>query len=127
MTGWIFGLNCVRTLLLKDCCMSEKLIESITFKCTDSEKSKLEAIARTRKLKLSELIRSVCMAEISVVEEFLHSLQKEFGLTTDTADTFRLELAPRPIYDVTPKYTGTKKVQLVAQMDFLAIHQPSEE
>lgn len=99
--------------------MSEKLIESITFKCTDSEKSKLEAIARTRKLKLSELIRSVCMAEISVVEEFLHSLQKEFGLTTDTADTFRLELAPRPIYDVTPKHTGTKKSNWLHRWTFL--------
>ena len=34
--------------------MSEKLTESITFKCTDSEKLKLEAIFRTRKLKLGD-------------------------------------------------------------------------
>ena len=107
--------------------MSEKLTDSITFKCTDSEKLKLEAISRTRKLSLSEFIRSICIAEISVVEELLHSLQKEFALTTDTVDTFRLELAPPPMRDVTPKHTGTKKVQLVAQMDFLAIHQLSEE
>lgn len=102
--------------------MSEKLTDSITFKCTDSEKLKLEAISRTRKISLSEFIRSICMTEISVVEEFLHSLQKEFALTTDTADTFRLELAPRPMRDVTPKYSGVKKVQLCDQLDFLAVH-----
>jgi hypothetical protein len=102
--------------------VSEKLTESITFKCTDSEKLKLEAISRTRKLKLSELIRSICMAEISVVEELLHSLQKEFALTTDTVDTFRLELAPPQIRDVTPKYTGTKKAQLHEQLSLSAAH-----
>lgn len=107
--------------------MSEKLIESITFKCTDSEKLKLEAIAKSRKLKLSELIRSICMSEISAVEEYLHCLSKEFALTTDTADSFRLELAPAPIRDVTPKHIGTKKVQLREQLDFLAIQNLSHE
>lgn len=102
--------------------VSEKLTESITFKCTDSEKLKLEAISRTRKLSLSEFIRSICMAEISVVEELLHSLQKEFALTTDTVDTFRLELAPPQIRDVTPKHIGTKKAQLCDQLSFLAVH-----
>lgn len=107
--------------------MSEKLTDSITFKCTDSEKLKLEAISRTRKISLSEFVRSICMTEISVVEEFLHSLQKEFALTTDTADTFRLELAPRPIRDITPKYTGTKNAQLCDQLSIFAIHQQCEE
>ncbi len=107
--------------------MSEKLTDSITFKCTDSEKLKLEAISRTRKISLSEFIRSICMTEISVVEEFLHSLQKEFALTTDTADTFRLELAPPPIRDITPKYTGTKNAQLCDQLSIFAIHQQCEE
>lgn len=107
--------------------MSEKLTESITFKCTDSEKLKLEAISRTRKFSLSEFIRSICIAEISVVEELLHSLQKEFALTTDTVDTFRLELAPPPMRDVTPKYTGTKKAQLCDQLSLIAIHQQCEE
>lgn len=102
--------------------MSEKLTDSITFKCTESEKLKLEAISRTRKLSLSEFIRSICMAEISVVEELLHSLQKEFALTTDTVDTFRLELAPPPMRDVTPKYTGTKKAQLHEQLSLSAVH-----
>ena len=102
--------------------MSEKLTESITFKCTDSEKLKLEAISRTRKLSLSEFIRSICISEISVVEELLHSLQKEFALTTDTVDTFRLELAPPPMRDVTPKYTGTKKAQLHEQLSLSAVH-----
>jgi hypothetical protein len=102
--------------------MSEKLTDSITFKCTESEKLKLEAISRTRKLKLSEFIRSICIAEISVVEELLHSLQKEFALTTDTADTFCLELAPPPMRDVTPKHTGTKKAQLHEQLSLSAVH-----
>ena len=100
--------------------MSEKLTDSITFKCTESEKLKLEAISRTRKLSLSEFIRSICISEISVVEELLHSLQKEFALTTDTVDTFRLELAPPPMRDVTPKYTGTKKTQLHEQLSLSA-------
>ena len=41
-------------LLKRELKMSEKLTESITFKCTDSEKLKLEAIFRTRKLKLGD-------------------------------------------------------------------------
>lgn len=114
-------------LLKRELHMSEKLTESITFKCADSEKSKLEAISRTRKLTLSEFIRSICMAEISVVEELLHSLQKEFALTTDTADTFHLELAPPQIRDVTPKHIGTKKAQLCDQLSIFAIQHKSEE
>lgn len=74
----------------------EKKIESITFKCTDGEKSKLEAIARVRKLSLSELIRSICIGEIQVVESYLNSLSKEFSLATDTADTFHLEPVVMP-------------------------------
>ena len=102
--------------------MSEKLTESITFKCTDSEKLKLEAISRTRKLSLSEFIRSICISEISVVEELLHSLQKEFALTKDTIDTFRPELDPTQMRDVTLKYTGTKKAQLHEQLSLSAVH-----
>ncbi|WHP06868.1 hypothetical protein QLH32_05625 [Acinetobacter corruptisaponis] len=99
--------------------MSEKLIESITHKCTDIEKRKLEAIAKSRNLSLSELIRSICMREIQDVEEFLHSLQTAFALTTDTADTF--ELSPQPIIDITPKRIGTKKAQLCDQLSLIAI------
>ena len=91
--------------------MSEKLTESITHKCTDAEKRKLEAIASTRKMSLSELIRSICMREIREVEEFLYSLQNAFALATDTAETFELLAQPRCI-DVTPKPQATKKVQL---------------
>lgn len=80
--------------------MSEKLVESITHKCTDKEKRQLEAIARTRKLSLSELIRSICIREIQEVEELLNSLQNAFALTTDTRDTF--ELISQAI-DVTPQ------------------------
>lgn len=107
--------------------MTGKLADSITFKCTSSEKLKLEAISRTRKLSLSEFIRSICITEISVVEELLHSLQKEFALTTDTVDTFRLELSRPPIRDVTPKYTGTKNAHLCDQMSIFAIQNQSNE
>lgn len=83
--------------------MSEKLTESITHKCTDEEKRKLEAIARSRKMSLSELVRFVCIEEISDVEALLNCLQTEFDLTRDTVDTcidvtpeFALELVPNP-------------------------------
>lgn len=101
--------------------MSEKLIESITHKCTDGEKRKLEAIARSRNLSLSELVRSCCMREIQEVEEFFHSLQSAFALTTDTADTFELA-SPQPIIDVTPKRIGTKKAQLCDQLSLLCLN-----
>lgn len=101
--------------------MSEKLTASITFKCTDDEKVKLEAIARTKKLNLSEFIRSISKVEISVVEELLHSLQKEFGITTDTRDTFELT-QPVMMIDVTPKPQAQKKPNCCDQLSFLAVH-----
>ncbi|MND98372.1 hypothetical protein D3C80_907200 [compost metagenome] len=105
--------------------MSEKLTESITFKCTYEEKREFEAIARAEKTDVSKLSR-ICMKEkISVIREYVNSLSSFTSLTTDTTDTFHLELAPRPIRDVTPKYSGVKKVQLREQLDFLAVH--SEE
>lgn len=107
--------------------MIEKLTASITFKCTDEEKLKLERIARSRKLNgLSELMRLAGIDIIHEVEEMLKSLQAEFDLTIDTADTRNtndFELMPSPpIRDVTPKNTGTKKVQLLQQKDFFAVH-----
>ncbi|MFW2152831.1 hypothetical protein [Acinetobacter gyllenbergii] len=86
--------------------MSEKLIESTTFKSTFEEKRKLEAIAKSRKLSLSELIRYCCMKEIQEVEELMNSLQNAFALTTDTRDTF--ELLAQPI-DVTPQKIQAQK------------------
>ena len=105
--------------------MSEKLTESGTFKCAESEKSKAIAIGKTRGQNFSEYVRALVIKDISEVEVYLNTLIPVMGLTTDTADTFRLELAPRPIRDITPKYTGIKKAQLREQMDFLAVH--SEE
>jgi hypothetical protein len=106
--------------------MIEKLTASITHKCTDEEKTKLERIAKARKLTLSELVRSACMDVIHEVEEMLKSLQAEFDLTIDTADTRNtndFELMPSPpIRDVTPKHTGAKKAQLLQQKDFFAVH-----
>lgn len=106
--------------------MIEKLTASITLKCTDEEKILLDRIARSRKVTLSELMRDAGMKIIHEVEEMLKSLQAEFDLTTDTADTRNtsdFELMPSPpIRDVTPKHTGAKKAQLLQQKDFFAVH-----
>lgn len=115
--------------------MSEKLTESITFKCTYEEKELFKKRARNCKQPLSvkareifkdwlfpKLEKQIGIKEISVIEEQLNSLITHISLATDISDTFRLELAPRPIRDVSPKYTGVKKVQLCDQLDFLAVH-----
>ena len=105
--------------------MIEKLTASITFKCTDEEKIKLERIARSRKQTLSELMRVAGIDIIFEVEEMLKSLQAEFDLTTDTADTRNtsdFELMPSPPIRTTSQKTGTKKVQLLQQKDFFAVH-----
>lgn len=103
--------------------MSEKLTESITFKCTDAEKIKLERIARARKVKLSELMRGAGIDIILEVEEMLNCLQMPFDLTTDTADTkdisgFELLQSP-PLRDVTPRNSGAKKAQLCDQLSLI--------
>ena len=102
--------------------MSEKLTESITFKCTYEEKRDLEAIARSENKTLSEHIRSLGMSNISEVRERLNNLASLMRLTTDTVDTsFELQAPPRFI-DVTPKPQAQKKAQLREQLDFLAVH-----
>ncbi|WP_104499140.1 hypothetical protein [Acinetobacter indicus] len=102
--------------------MSEKLTASITFKCTDEEKRDLELIASSENKTLSEHIRSLGIANISAVRERIQHLASLLCLTTDTVDT-SFELTPPPrMIDVTPKITGTKKAQLLEQMDFLAVH-----
>ena len=102
--------------------MSEKLTESITFKCTYEEKKEFEAIARAEKTDVSKLSR-ICMGEkIAAVREYLDSLRSFMCLTTDTVDTsFALQAPPRFI-DVTPKPQAQKKVQPCDQLDFLAVH-----
>ena len=106
--------------------MSEKLTESITFKCTYEEKRDLEAIAKSDSKTLSEHIRSLGMSNISEVRERLNNLASLMRLTTDTVDTsFELQAPPRFI-DVTPKPQAQKKAQLREQLDFLAIHCESE-
>lgn len=124
----IFGLNCAQTQLLKNgIYMSEKLTENGTFRCTSAEKLKATAIGKTRNQTFSEYIRALIIADISQVESYVSFLSEELSLSTHTVDTFRLELAPRPIRDVTPKHIGTKKVQLREQLDFLAIQNLSHE
>ena len=103
--------------------MSEKLTESITFKCTYEEKRDLEAISRSESKSLSEHIRCLGISNISEVRERINNLASLMRLTTDTVDTPIFELKPAPL----PKHTGIKKVQLCDQLDFLAIHQQCDE
>ena len=106
--------------------MSEKLTESITFKCTYEEKRNLEAIAKSENKTLSEHLRGLGISNISEVRERLNNLVSLMCLTTDTVDTsFELQAPPRFI-DVTPKPQAQKKAQLREQLDFLAIHCESE-
>lgn len=102
--------------------MSEKLTESITFKCSYEEKRAFEEIARAEKTDISKLSR-VCMNQkITAVREYLNSLSALACLTTDTRDTFELA-SPKQVIDVTPRKTkGTKKVHLLEQIDLLAVH-----
>ncbi|KYQ83543.1 hypothetical protein AWW72_13220 [Acinetobacter sp. NRRL B-65365] len=103
--------------------MSEKLTESITFKCTYEEKRAFEEIAKAEKTDISKLSR-VCMNQkITEVREYINSLSSFACLTTDTRDSNFELAAPQPIIDVTPrKTTGTKKVHLLEQIDLLAVH-----
>ena len=102
--------------------MSEKLTESITFKCTYEEKRNLEAIAKSENKTLSEHLRGLGISNISEVLERLNNLASLMRLTTDTVDTsFELQAPPRCI-DVTPKPQAQKKAQLREQLDFLAVH-----
>ena len=107
--------------------MSEKLNELGTFRCTDIEKKKATAIGKTRNQTFSEYVRALIIADISQVESYVSFLSDELSLSTHTVDTFRLELAPPPMRDVTPKHTGTKKAQLCDQLSLIAIHQQCDE
>lgn len=107
--------------------MSEKLIESITFKCTYEEKREFEAIARAEKTDISKLSRVLMKGKISSVREYLNSLKELACLTTDTVDTNFELVAQTRFIDVTPRTTGAKKAQLREQMDFLAISMQSKE
>ena len=98
--------------------MSEKLTESITFKCTYEEKRDLEAIAKSDSKTLSEHIRSLGISNISEVRERLNNLASLLRLTTDTVDTPIFELTAAPL----PKTTGTKKAQLREQLSLSAVH-----
>ncbi|MCX0338303.1 hypothetical protein [Acinetobacter radioresistens] len=94
--------------------MSEKLTESITFKCTYEEKRDLEAIAKSENKTLSEHMRSLGISNITEVRERLHSLSRLMRLTTDTVET-SFELQPEPL----PKTAGTKKAQLCDQLSLI--------
>ena len=117
----------------KNCCfklkveslMTEKLTESITFKCTYEEKKEFEAIAKAERSDVSKLSRVCMKSKIQEVREYLNSLRSLTCLTTDTVDTnFELQAPPR-FLNVTAQTTGTKKAQLREQLDFLAISNES--
>lgn len=99
--------------------MKEKLTESITFKCTDVEKLKLERIARARKKTLSEFMRDKGMDAILEVEELLHCLQESLDLATDTKDTRNppdFDLAPsEPINQAQKKPSCRNQLSLICQ------------
>ncbi len=98
--------------------MSEKLTDSITFKCTYEEKRDLEAIARSENKTLSEHMRSLGIANISAIRERLHSLSVLMRLTTDTVETPIFELTPEPLQ----KPQAQKKLNCCDQMSLLAVH-----
>lgn len=100
----------------------EKLTDSITIKCTYEDKRDFEAIAKAEKSDISKLGRECIRAKILEVKEYLNSLSSIACLTTDTRDTDFELIAPPRLIDVTPKPTGTKKVQLLQQKDFFAVH-----
>lgn len=102
--------------------MSEKLTESITFKCTYEEKRDLEAISKSEGKTLSEHIRCLGIANITEVRERLNNLASLLGLTTDTVDT-SFELTPPPrLIDVTPKPQAQKKPNCCDQLSLIAVH-----
>ena len=107
--------------------MSEKLNELGTFRCKKKEKKKATAIGRTRNQTFSEYVRALIITDISQVESYVSFLSEELNLSTHTVNTFRLELVPPPIRDITPKYTGTKNAQLCDQLSIFAIPHKCEE
>ena len=99
--------------------MTEKLTESITFKCTYEEKREFEAIAKAERSDVSKLSRVCMKLKIQEVREYLNSLRSLTCLTTDTVDTnFELQAPPR-FLNVTAQTTGTKKAQLCDQLSLI--------
>ena len=102
--------------------MTEKLTESITFKCTYEEKREFEAIAKAERSDVSKLSRVCIKLKIKEVREYLNTLKSFACLTTDTVDTnFELQAPPR-LQNAIPQNTRKKKAQLREQLDFLAVH-----
>lgn len=97
--------------------MSEKLIESITFKCTYEEKRDLEAIARSENKTLSEYVRGLCITNISVIRERLQNLATLMRMTTDTEDT-AFELMAEPLV----KTQAIKKANCCDQLTLISVN-----
>lgn len=103
------------------CLMSEKLTDSITFKCTYEEKRNLEAIAKSESRTLSEHMRGLGISNILEVTERLNNLASLMRLTTDTTVTPQFELSPDPIL----KPQAQKKPNCCNQLSLIAIHNQS--
>lgn len=105
------------------CLMSEKLLATITHKCSLTERSQLEAIAKARGVTLSELVRLNNQVCISAEFERIQILMSALGVTTDTrANDFELTA---PLRDVTPKPQAQKKPNCCDQLSLIAIHNQS--
>ncbi len=102
----------------------EKTITNMTFRCSDDEKRKAEAISRVKKFKSpSEYLRNLLIQDIAATEEYLNSLSKEFDLSTNTLSTSFFELSPEPL----PKPQAQKKPNCCNQLSLIAIHNLSNE
>lgn len=66
--------------------MSEKLTESITFKCTDNEKRELEALASDGNVSLSKFVRAATMDYIAFSKDLDNSGGTRIGLTKGISD-----------------------------------------
>ena len=106
--------------------MSEKFLATITHKCTLTERSQLEAIAKAKGITLSELVRLNNQVCISAEFDRIQILMSALGVTTDTrANDF--ELTP-PLRDVTRlKQQTQKKPNCYDQLSLIAIHNLSNE
>lgn len=99
--------------------MSEKLTESITFKCTYERKQKALRIFKAKKMNsLSEYIDSLLTKDISEVEDYLNTLIPVLSVTTDTEVTSDFELSQEPL----PRPNAQKKSHFCDQLSFMALY-----
>lgn len=111
--------------------MSEKLTESITFKCTYEEKQLLKEYVKKQKRARSVVVREIVCSflfsknkkasidEVSAIGEQLNSLITHISLATDTSDTFHLEPVVIPKKQIVK---AQKKPNCRNQLSLIAVH-----